>query len=213
MAAKNTLKEDVKKIKDNKLQQKEWYKRWWGIIIAILFWPYFLVWYAWAKSKWNKATKIAITVVIAVFMLPILGAVVSGPTTQNNNTASQNKEQKVVTEPEQKTKVEPKPATEPPKPTESVSQKNAVRSAKNYLNTAAFSYQGLVEQLEFEKFSPEDAKYGADKSGANWNEQAAKKAKGYMSFSAFSRGSLIAQLEFDKFTPEQAAFGADSVGL
>jgi len=211
MATKNTEKEDSKKIKDNK-PKNEWYKSWWGIIIAILFWPYFLVWYAWAKSKWNKATKITVTIVIVIFMLPIFVAIISGPTA-NNNTASQNKEQKAAADPEQKPKEVPKPATEPPRATETVSQKNAVRSAKNYLNTASFSYQGLIEQLEFEKFSPEDAKYGADNSGANWNEQAAKKAKSYMSFSAFSRGSLIEQLEFEKFTPEQAAFGADSVGL
>ena len=36
--------------------------------------------------------------------------------------------------------------------TETVSQKNAIRKAKSYLNYSAFSYQGLVKQLEYEKF-------------------------------------------------------------
>lgn len=104
-------------------------------------------------------------------------------------------------------------ATAPTKPAETVSQKNAVKKAKSYISFAGFSRDGLVAQLEYDQFSNADAMYGADNSGADWNEQAAKKAKSYMEFSSFSRGSLIAQLEYDKFTPEQAAHGADSVGL
>lgn len=96
---------------------------------------------------------------------------------------------------------------------ETVSQKNAVQKAKSYLNYAAFSHDGLVAQLEYDQFSHIDAVYGADNSGANWNEQATKKAKSYMEYSAFSRGSLIAQLEYDKFTQAQAEYGADAVGL
>jgi hypothetical protein len=77
----------------------------------------------------------------------------------------------------------------------------------------AFSYSGLIKQLEFEKFTAAQAKHGADNCGANWNEQAAKKAQSYMDLMAFSRGDLIAQLKFEGFTDAQAAYGADSVGL
>ena len=100
-----------------------------------------------------------------------------------------------------------------PTSTETISQNNAVKKAKAYLSYSAFSYDGLVNQLEFEKFSHLDAVYGVDKSGANWNEQAAKKAKDYMSYSSFSRGSLIDQLKFEKFTQEQAEYGANAVGI
>ncbi len=96
---------------------------------------------------------------------------------------------------------------------ETVSQKNAVRKAKSYLSFSGFSRDGLVAQLEYEKFSHEEAVYGADNSGANWNEQAAKKAKSYMEMTAFSRGGLIDQLKYDKFTQEQAEYGANAVGL
>ncbi len=48
------------KQEDNK---KAWYKKWWGIILLIFVWPYFLLWYMWAKTNWNKAVKIAITAV------------------------------------------------------------------------------------------------------------------------------------------------------
>ena len=84
---------------------------------------------------------------------------------------------------------------------------------RQLLNYTAFSHDGLVAQLEYDQFSHADAVYGADNSGANWNEQAVAKAKSYMSYSAFSRGGLIAQLEYDKFTQAQAEYGASAVGL
>lgn len=94
-----------------------------------------------------------------------------------------------------------------------VSQKNALNKAKSYISYAAFSHDGLVDQLVYEQFSTADATYGADNVGANWNEQAVKKAESYMSYSSFSRGSLIDQLKYEKFTSSQAAYGADAVGL
>ena len=108
------------------------------------------------------------------------------------------------------TKTEDKPA---PAPSVTVGQKNAVAKAKSYLGYSAFSHDGLVAQLEYEQFSHTDAVYGADNSGANWNEQAAKKAKSYMEMSAYSRGSLIEQLKYEKFTQAQAEYGANAVGL
>lgn len=104
--------------------------------------------------------------------------------------------------------VEPAPAQEV-----TVSQKNAVQKAKSYLAYTAFSYSGLISQLEYEGYSNADATYGADNSGADWYEQAAKKAEDYMNYSAFSRSGLISQLEYDGFTRSQAEHGADAVGL
>ncbi|MFW0871097.1 MAG: Ltp family lipoprotein [Patescibacteria group bacterium] len=98
-------------------------------------------------------------------------------------------------------------------PGETVSQRNAVRSAKAYLDNMAFSREGLIEQLEFEQFSNADAVYGADNSGANWNEQAAKSAETYLDQSAFSRGGLIDQLKFEGYTQAQAEYGVNAVGL
>ena len=95
---------------------------------------------------------------------------------------------------------------------ETVSQMNAVQKAKSYINYSAFSREGLIAQLEFEKFSHEDAVYGADHCGADWNEQALKKAKAYLNYSAFSYLGLIDQLEFDKFTSEQARYAVDRCG-
>ena len=59
-------------------------------------------------------------------------------------------------------------------------QKNALKSAKNYLSLMGFSKSGLIKQLEFDGYSSEDATYAADNCNANWNEQAAKSAKNYL---------------------------------
>ena len=94
-----------------------------------------------------------------------------------------------------------------------ISQQNALKTAKSYLDISAFSYSGLIEQLEYEKFSTEDATYGADNCGADWNEQAAKMAESYLDISSFSRDGLIEQLEYEGYTHDQAVYGVDSVGL
>lgn len=98
-----------------------------------------------------------------------------------------------------------------PEPT--VSQQNALASATSYLNVMPFSYQGLVKQLEFEKYSHEDAVYAADYCGADWNEQAARAAEDYLDVMSFSRDGLIDQLMFEGYTYDQAVYGVNSVGL
>ena len=137
------------------------------------------------------------------------------PTTENTEAVTDNENQDSTPTDVDKS---PTPAKTEDKPvpttlSETVSQKNAVKKAKSYLSYSAFSYGGLVAQLEYEQFSHADAVYGADNSGANWNEQAAKKAKSYMEYSAFSRSGLIDQLKYEKFTQEQAEYGASAVGL
>lgn len=99
------------------------------------------------------------------------------------------------------------------KPTATVSQQNARSKALDYLDYTAFSYTGLIEQLEYEGFSTEDATYGADNCGADWNKQAAKKAQDYLDYTSFSRDGLIDQLVYEGFTYDQAVYGVDSVGL
>ncbi|WP_313356497.1 Ltp family lipoprotein [Microbacterium sp.] len=101
---------------------------------------------------------------------------------------------------------------EPPKPTFTLEQKNAIDKAQNYLRFAGFSREGLVAQLEFEGFSTEAAAFGADNAGADWNAEAAEKAKSYMDMTSFSRQGLYDQLAFEKFTPEQIEFALAAIG-
>ena len=66
--------------------------------------------------------------------------------------------------------------------------------------------------MKYEKFTIEQATYGADNCGANWNEQAALKAKSYLEFMPFSKEGLIQQLEYEGFTYEQAVYGVEQNG-
>ncbi len=91
-------------------------------------------------------------------------------------------------------------------------QKNALSKAYSYLDFTAFSYSGLIEQLQYEGFTPEESTFAVDNCGADWNEQSAKKAQSYMEFQSFSRDGLIEQLLYEGFTQEQAEYGVSSVG-
>ncbi|AFP37704.1 hypothetical protein MSMEI_1228 [Mycolicibacterium smegmatis MC2 155] len=101
----------------------------------------------------------------------------------------------------------------PLEPASTVSQRNAVRTAEDYLDYTAFSREGLIQQLEYEGFSTEDATFAVDHITVDWNEQAARAAEDYLDYSGFSRSGLIDQLEYDGFTPAQAAYGATAAGF
>ncbi len=92
-------------------KQKEWYKKWWGIILAVLLLPFFIIWYVWAKSKWSKVVKIAVTAVAVVF---VIGVMASSPETQQT---SQQTAQNTSSQPQQQeqSKQEEAPKEEPKK--------------------------------------------------------------------------------------------------
>ena len=94
-----------------------------------------------------------------------------------------------------------------------ISRANAVRMAKDYLQSQSFSQKGLVHQLRYEGFSASDATYGVGHSGTNWTRQAALTAKSYLRSQAFSRAGLVHQLEYEGFTHAQALYGVRAVGL
>ena len=87
--------------------------------------------------------------------------------------------------------------------------RNALQSAKDYLDAMSFSRKGLIEQLEYEGYSSSEAEYAVEHCGADWNKQAYDMAKDYLEVMAFSRSSLIEQLEFEGFTHSQAVYGVD----
>lgn len=124
------------------------------------------------------------------------------------------------TEPPTEEKTDPPIETEADKPTENQNENNditlgmtnALSSAKSYLDIMAFSHKGLIEQLEFDGYTNEEATYGVENCGADWNEQAAKSAQNYLDIMAFSRIELKEQLIFDGFTEEQAEYGVTAAG-
>jgi hypothetical protein len=102
--------------------------------------------------------------------------------------------------------------SEPETPELTMGQKNAVRKAESYLELLAFSRSGLIEQLEYEGFSTEDATFAVDYIEVDWNEQAALKAKSYLDLMAFSADGLVEQLEYEGFTDGQITYALKAVG-
>ena len=89
-------------------------------------------------------------------------------------------------------------------------QRNALSAALLYLRSMPFSYESLIEQLEYEEFSTEDATFAADNCGADWYEQAVRQAETYLRAMPLSLDGLIEQLEYEGFTSDQAKFGAET---
>lgn len=142
---------------------------------------------------------------------------VSDSKPDGDDTSSENKPSTQT--PATQTPSTPKPTqtpTEKPstntKPTMTQGQRNALSKANSYLSAMAFSYSGLIEQLEYEGFSTADATYAADNCGANWTSQALKKAKSYLDSMAFSHSGLIEQLEYEGFTKSEATSAANNCG-
>ncbi len=100
-----------------------------------------------------------------------------------------------------------------PAPGGSISQRNALGSAQDYLDYTAFSRSGLIDQLEYEGYSNADATWAVDHVTVDWNQQAAKKAQEYLDYTSFSRSGLIDQLEYEGFTAAQAEYGVSQAGF
>lgn len=94
----------------------------------------------------------------------------------------------------------------------SAGEEAALDKAYEYLNALPFSYEGLIDQLEYEGFSSSEAVYAVDNCGADWNQQALLKAWDYLDSLAFSYSGLIDQLEYEGFTYSQAVYGVDNCG-
>lgn len=97
-------------------------------------------------------------------------------------------------------------------------QKNAVRSAKQYLSMKGFSRDGLILQLSSDYgdgYSVADATVAVDSLNIDWNKQAVRSAKQYLSMRGFSCKGLTQQLSSDfgdKYTVSQATYGARQAG-
>lgn len=98
------------------------------------------------------------------------------------------------------------------------SQKNAVRSATQYLSLQGFSRDGLIQQLSSsygDGYGVADATVAVDSMNVDWNKEAVESAKQYLSMQGFSCNGLIQQLSSsygDKYTVTQATYGAQQAG-
>jgi len=157
------------------------------------------------QGNWAQRHPILTGILGIIVFFIVMGAVSGGGETPSSQSGSSTSTEEVQADSQEA------PAEETS--TMTASQRNAVRKAESYLDYTGFSRSGLIKQLEFEKFSTEDATFAVDNIDVDWNEQAAKKAKSYDDYTGFSRDGMIKQLTFEGFTAEQAAYGADSLGL
>jgi len=97
-------------------------------------------------------------------------------------------------------------------------QKNAVRSAKQYLSMQGFSRDGLIQQLSSnfgDGYKVADATVAVDSLNIDWNKEAVRSAKQYLNIQGFSCKGLIQQLSSsagDRYTLSQATYGAGQAG-
>lgn len=97
-------------------------------------------------------------------------------------------------------------------------QRNAVRSAEQYLSMQGFSRRGLIEQLSSDAgdgYPKADATIAVDSLEVNWNDHAARSAEQYLNMTGFSCKGLIEQLSSsagDQYTVQQATYGAKQAG-
>jgi len=97
-------------------------------------------------------------------------------------------------------------------------QKNAVRSAEQYISMSGFSRNGLIDQLSSEYgngYEVSDATVAVDSLNVDWNEQAVRTAQQYLDMSGFSCDGLIEQLSSEhgnKYSVSEATYGAQQAG-
>ncbi len=163
----------------------------------------------------GAAVAVAAAVCVVITAISVVSYIgehgTSAPVAAENTTATQAVSAAATSKPS----AAPAQATQPKavQPASmTASQSNALKSAGSYLQYGAFSYSGLIGQLEYEGYSTEDATWAADNCGADWQSQALKSAKSYLAYSSFSRSGLIGQLEYEGFSTEDATYAADNCG-
>ena len=161
---------------------------------------------------------LAITLVLGMGLSACGGQVAQDTTTPDAPSSSSSQSSRPPLTPQAETRT-PTPerttrseraSREPAENQESASVRQARSLAQDYLQYSAFSRSGLIDQLEFEGFSTQDATAAVDSLDVDWREQAVQKAFDYLDYSSFSLSGLIDQLEFEGFTAQEASYGAEA---
>ena len=158
--------------------------------------------YAKASRPWFKKKRFILPLGLVALIVIFAGTSGGGDnTTATDDSPSQSSDTGTQDE---------APAEEQSEPEMTAGQRNALRSAENYLSVAPFSRKGLIQQLSSDAgdgYSKKNATFAADHVEVSWKEQAAKAAKNYLEISGFSRQGLIQQLTSDAgdgYTRKQA---------
>ncbi len=86
----------------------------------------------------------------------------------------------------------------------------AYKCARTYLSCSLFSKQGMIEQLQRDKFTADESVKAVEACDADWREEALIIANSYLDGQSFSKKGLEHQLLYKKFTEEEAAYAVES---
>lgn len=193
-----------------------------GIGIFVL--PWIFAWFLLRKGYSNTARLISFGWMAVVILLTIAGGSGSNPTTtaKSESTTPAAATAAKMTAKTTTAKTATVAAREEPAPEAETKltrpQKNAARSAQQYLRMTGFSREGLIQQLSSsagEGYDLADATAAVDSLEVDWNENAVRSARQYLNMTGFSCKGLIEQLSSsagDKYTESQATFGARQAG-
>lgn len=90
-----------------------------------------------------------------------------------------------------------------------IEHNNALIKAEQYIKSSNFSKEKLYEQLIFEEYPQESARYAVENIKVDWNDQALKQAKKYQELQPMPISELKEQLTSssgENFTPEEAEY-------
>lgn len=190
--------------------------------IGIFLLPWIFAWFLLRRGYSNVARLVSFGWMLVIVLLAIGGGSSSNQTTTANSTSAApvaaTTGKRVAGKsprgtPIAETALAPEATTGLTGP-----QKNAVRSAKQYLRMTGFSREGLIQQLSSsagDGYDLEDATVAVDSLDVDWNENAVKSARQYLNMTGFSCKGLIEQLSSsagDKYTVSQATYGARQAG-
>ena len=120
-----------------------------------------------AKTGMSRGKKIGLGVGAAALALIALGSIGNSNKTTSSTSDSSGLTSTAVGTPTTATTAATTTTSTTSTTSTSVftpAQDNAIAKAKSYLDFSGFSKQGLIKQLEFDKFTPAQAAYGAKKA-------------------------------------------------
>jgi hypothetical protein len=163
----------------------------------------------------NKFAKGCLWVVGIVIGLAVLGSIVSPSNEKSTSPLTETLDESNVSGDLDSAVNE---AIENPSNTLTGPQRNAVRSAEQYLRMMGFSREGLIDQLSSEYgdgYQRADAIAAVDSLNVDWHEQAVRSARKYLDMMGFSCNGLIEQLSSDagdQYSASEARYGAQQAG-
>lgn len=90
-------------------------------------------------------------------------------------------------------------------------QENALSSAKDYLEYSGFSKSSLYDQLIYEKYPDDAARFAVENVDTDWKKNALRVAKSYLDYTSFSDAGLRDQLSYEGFSDEEINYALNNI--